>query len=139
MKKNEPPDILTGQEIADLYNKFDFKGRGLSTTAFIEAAQKPNTIIFDLRDSDDYKRGHIKGAVHLGADVTIEKLNQLAPDYNSTILVYCTNSLEATRMMSLTHTIAPQIYGLGYKNIYFLDAAWRDKNVVIPWEGKIKK
>ncbi len=138
MEKNEPPDVLTNQEIVELYNNFDYKHRGLSATAFIEAAQKPNTIIFDLRPIDRYQLGHIKGAVHLGADVTIEKLNQLAPDYNSTILVYCSNSLEPTRMVPLTHTIAPQIYGLGYKNIYFLDAAWRDKEV-IPWEGKIKK
>ncbi len=135
MKKNEPPDILTGQEIADLYNKFDFKGRSLSTTAFIEAAQKPNTIIFDLRDIDDYKRGHIRGAVHLGADVTFEKLKKLAPDSSSTILVYCSNSLQMTRMMSLTDTVAPQIYGLGYKNVYLLDFSFENKDM-IPWEGE---
>ena len=139
MKKKEPPKVLTNLEIADLYNKFDYTGRSLIAADFVQAMQKPNTLIFDLRDKDQYQTGHVKGAVHLGADVTIEKLKKLAPDTHTTILVYCQNSFEMSRMVSLTHMVAPQLYILGYKNVYYLEFDIKNigaRDDLIPWEGE---
>ena len=141
MKKEDPTKVLSPQELAELYKTFDYETHTLSVKEFVAAAQQPNTHIFDLRGSTTYQRGHMQGAVHLGADVTLEILQQLAPDKNATILVYCTNSFEPTRMMALTLTLVPQIYALGYQNVYLLEEIWKsglDKKALalLPWEGE---
>jgi hypothetical protein len=53
----------------------------------------------------------------MGADVTAEALDALVPSKDTVVLVYCTNSLMQTRMVSLTDVVVPQIYALGYENV----------------------
>ena len=75
----------------------------------------------DLRSQKAYEKGHIKGALHLGADITEERLQQLVPDKKATILTYCQNTLgPPSRMMSLTDICLPQIIVLGYPNTFVL-------------------
>ena len=140
MDKKIPSATMSPGEIADLYKNFDYAGRSLSISQFIKSSQQPNTVMLDLRDLKEYRKGHIKGALHIGADVTLDKLNQLVPDYHTTILVYCVNSFQLTRKLSLTHTVAPQICALGYKQVYLLEAALELRSnpeieKAIPWEG----
>jgi hypothetical protein len=59
----------------------------------------------------------------MGADVTAEALDALVPSKDTVVLVYCTNSLMQTRMVSLTDVVVPQIYALGYENVYMLEVA----------------
>jgi len=140
MDNEKPPEVMNTDEIANLYKDFNYSDHSISLSDFIKAAQEPNTVILDLRDSNDYKKGHIKGALHIGANITIEKLNQLVPNSDTTILVYCTNSFKLTRKMSLTYIVVPQIYRLGYKQVYYLDAVVdfrNDSEIIkkIQWEG----
>ena len=118
---------------------FDYKTHSVSTDRFIEMASDSKNVVLDLRSEKAFKRGHIKGALHLGADVTKEKLGKLVPNAEATILVYCSDSLRSspTRMMPLTHTLAPQIYALGYWNVYFHPMPLTNVNVMekLPWVG----
>lgn len=98
----------------------------VSLEKFLELREKPGTVVLDLRDREAYDRGHIRGAVHLGADVAEEKLATLVPDKNAIVLVYCSNSLLPIRMISLTGVSLPQFIALGYEDIYMLDAIWRE-------------
>ena len=138
MDQEKPPEVMSTVEIVELYKNFNFSAHGISLKDFIRTAQAPDTIVLDLRDINNYRKGHVKGALHIGADVTIEKLRRLVPSHDTTILVYCTNTFKLTRKMALTHTVAPQIYGLGYRRVYYLEdtfGSYMEAARVIPWEG----
>ncbi len=93
---------------------------------FLELMREPKAVILDLRDEKQYQAGHIRNAKHLGADIEDKKLAELAPDKDAPILLYCTNSLMLTRMISLTSIALPQVLAQGYKNVYLLEPAARD-------------
>lgn len=110
------------------YNKFvstvDIKAHSVKVDRFIRLSKKKDAVILDLRGADAYQAGHIEGAILFGADISEEKLRQLIPSKDSTVLLYCTNSLHGTRMISLTDVSLPQLLFLGYKNTYILSPLW---------------
>lgn len=106
---------------------------------FLELMRDPKAVILDLRDEKQYQAGHIRGARHLGADVEDKKLAELVPDKETTILLYCTNSLMLTRMISLTNVALPQILAQGYKNVYLLEAAAREWKTDEAHDARLKR
>lgn len=138
-KTNDPSShqVATSKEVTQLYANFDYKAHAISFERFIEMTSDPKIVILDLRNEAAFKRGHIKGAHYLGADVTKEKLAKLVPSPKTTILIYCDISLgKPTRRLALTYTLAPQIYALGYRNVYFPILPSFDPLEKLPWEGK---
>lgn len=105
-------------------SQIDYRKRTMTLADFKKAAARPGTIILDLRSESEFKSGHIKGAVNIGADITAEKLKKLSPDRKATIVAYCTNSFFPTRRFALTAVCIPQIIGLGYPNAYVLEELW---------------
>jgi hypothetical protein len=114
----------SNSEYQKTVSQIDYRKRTISLADFKTAAAKPGTVILDLRSENEYKSGHIKNAVNVGADITAEKLKKLSPDKKSTIVVYCTNSFFPTRRFALTAVCLPQIIGLGYSNAYVLEQLW---------------
>ncbi len=103
----------------------DYAAHTIDLKKFQVLAQKPGTVILDLREQAAFARSHIKGAKHLGSDTEEKRLAQLVPSKDATVLLYCTNSLFLSRMISQTHVVLPQMLALGYKNTYLLDDAAR--------------
>lgn len=95
---------------------------------FRERMAEEGTVILDLRGPGDYARGHIRGAVHLGPDVTEEKLAERIPSKDTVVLTYCNNSLMPTRSIALTAITLPQLLVHGYENVYMLAPVWRGEN-----------
>lgn len=124
-KKIEP---LEPSGVSKIFAGFDFQAHQLTPKEFIEKSKAKGVVILDLRNEVDFKRGHIKSAINLNLDASIEALEKLIPSKDTVILSYCSNSFYPTRMMSLTSTLVPQIYQLGYKNIYFLQDLYRSAN-----------
>lgn len=133
----QPPAPAPYETFYDFASHYDAKTRTLTDQQFLQKMSGKKVVIADLRDKQSYDSGHIKGAVHLGTDITIEKLITLAPSKDTTILLYCNNSLGPSRRVSLTTLALPQIAFLGYKNVYRLQDA-RDNNVRerLPFESK---
>lgn len=105
------------------------EGRRLTEEAFIVMSEEPNTIILDARSKQKYDELHIKGAVNLSfPDITVDSLQQLIPDRNTRILIYCNNNFEnatgpfPTKMAIASLNISTYIalYTYGYRNIYEL-------------------
>lgn len=132
--------VLSSQEVANIYQEFDYKSHSYTAKEFVLAAQKPNTVILDLRDKQEYINGHLKNAIHFGADASEEQLKKVIPNKDTIILTYCSNSLQPTRMISLTYTVIPQIFRLGYKNVYELQTIFTPEDQTefnkLPWEGR---
>ncbi len=129
-----PPDekalrVLDPQHYKDAVVQTDYAAHTVPVRKFLELAQQPGAVILDLREQAAYDYAHIKGAKLLGADIEERKVAALVPDKASTVLIYCTNSLMLTRMMSNTQVALPQLLALGYKNTYLLEDAAHDASL----------
>ena len=70
-----------------------------------------NYIILDVRTEEEYKEGHITGAINLpNEEISIETTNNLT-DKEQLILVYC-------RSGNRSKTASKKLVELGYTNIY---------------------
>lgn len=105
------------------------ESRRLSEASFISKSLEPNTIILDARSRERFNELHIKGAVNLSfPDLAIASLEQLIPDKNTPILIYCNNNFSGaespfpTKMPSASLNLSTYIalYNYGYRNIYEL-------------------
>ena len=117
-KKNTPIDP---SELGKIYSAFDFDAHSLTPDEFAKKMKDKNAVVLDLRRASEFKKGHALGALNLEADASEERLEALIPSKEKMLLVYCANSFQMTRKLSLTATVVPQIHYLGYKNIYFLE------------------
>lgn len=69
-----------------------------------------NIVVVDVREEDEYLQGHIENAVLIPLS-TIKEDNQLLPNKETTILVYC-------RSGSRSAKAAKKLMNLGYQSIY---------------------
>src|SRR4051794_24179098 len=67
-------------------------------------------LIVDVREADEYDRGHIAGAKHISRGVLEEKLTELAPDPATPIVVYCAAGNRGA-------LAADTLKRLGYRNV----------------------
>ncbi|MEE8329490.1 MAG: rhodanese-like domain-containing protein [Thermodesulfovibrionia bacterium] len=52
----------------------------------IDAGEK--VIILDIRDKDEYEKGHIPGAIHISRGLLEFQVHEIIPDRNTRIVVY---------------------------------------------------
>ena len=93
----------------------------------IEIAKKnPDAIIVDVRRDDEYKAGHIPGAVLLTMEtITEETASKVLPDKNQMILIYC-------RSGRRSKIAAQSLLELGYTNLIEFGG-------ILDYKGKIEK
>lgn len=121
---DESKKPLTFTEYKETVQSVNLAKHSVTVENLKTAITKKNTFVLDLREKGAYDRGHIKGALHLGSDVTAEKLTKLVPAKDATLILYCNNSLFPTRMISLTFSILPQVIALGYPNTFVLEPVY---------------
>jgi hypothetical protein len=101
----------------------------LSEVEFIRMSREPGTVILDARSKEKFDELHIKGALNLSfPDIAIDSLNNLLPDKNTRILIYCNNNFlgaekafpakAVTASLNISTYIA--LYNYGYRNVYEL-------------------
>lgn len=117
-------DPVSFEEYKNTVSKIDWKDRTITFEQFQKDCQKPGVSVLDLRSEAEYKQGHIKGALLMGADIKEEKLKQLVPDKNCKIIVYCSNTFFPSRRISLNNVCLPQMIALGYANVFVLEEIW---------------
>ncbi len=93
----------------------------------IEIAKKnPDAIIVDVRREDEYKAGHIPGAVLLTMEtITADTAAKVLPDKNQMILIYC-------RSGRRSKIAAQNLLDLGYTNLIEFGG-------ILDYKGKIEK
>ena len=124
--------------------------RLVSVESFLEMARDKNTIILDTRSKWAYEQIHIEGARHLNfSDFTGKKLNDVIPDKNTRILIYCNNNFIADQpdvevpalslkspALALNIPTFINLWGYGYKNIYELTDLLPLSDAGVPLAGK---
>lgn len=70
-----------------------------------------DVIILDVRTEDEFRQGHIKGAMLIPDYELYEVAEEKLPDKDATILIYCRSG---NRSKLASHLLI----GMGYRNIY---------------------
>jgi rhodanese-related sulfurtransferase len=89
-----------------------------------EAAQNQLTgaVLIDVRESDEFAKGHAKGAKPLSKGVVELRIEETVPDINKEIILYCGGG-------SRSALAADSLQKMGYTNVASMAGgfkAWKD-------------
>jgi len=122
------------------------ESRRLTEDEFIRLSKEPETIVLDARSKEKYDELHIDGAINLSfPDLTVDSLNQLLPDKNARILIYCNNNFSGEErafptkapVASLNLSTYIALYSYGYRNVYELGPQLDIKQSKLDFVGTI--
>jgi rhodanese-related sulfurtransferase len=75
-------------------------------------------IIVDTREDNEWARGHIPNAVHLGKGVIERDIEKAIPDKDATLVLYCGGGYRSA-------LAADNLQRMGYRNVISMDGGWR--------------
>jgi rhodanese-related sulfurtransferase len=75
-------------------------------------------IIVDVREDNEWARGHIPGAVHLGKGVIERDIEKAIPEKETPIVLYCGGGFRSA-------LAADNLQKMGYRNVISMDGGWR--------------
>ena len=75
-------------------------------------------IIVDTREDNEWARGHIPNAVHLGKGVIERDIEKVIPDKDATLVLYCGGGYRSA-------LAADNLQKMGYRNVISMDGGWR--------------
>lgn len=87
--------------------------------ARLDAGEKFTLV--DVREDNEWARGHIPGAVHLGRGIIERDIEQRFPDKSVELVLYCGGGYRSA--MS-----ADNLQKMGYTNVSSMDGGWRGWN-----------
>jgi len=82
----------------------------------LDAGEK--MILVDTREDNEWAKGHIPGAVHLGKGVIERDVETTVPDKNVALVLYCGGGFRSA-------LAADNLQKMGYKNVISMDGGWR--------------
>jgi molybdopterin/thiamine biosynthesis adenylyltransferase/rhodanese-related sulfurtransferase len=86
-------------------------------------AARPDTVVLDVREADEYEQGALEGAVHIPRGFLESQVEGKLPDRDAPIVVYCAGG---TRSAFAAETLAE----LGYRDVVSMDGGfnkWKDE------------
>ena len=75
-------------------------------------------IIIDTREDNEWARGHIPNAVHLGKGVIERDIEKAIPDKDATLVLYCGGGYRSA-------LAADNLQKMGYRNVISMEGGWR--------------
>src|SRR5258708_22152077 len=78
----------------------------------------PKAVLMDVREDDEWRRGHAEQAVHLGKGILERDLEQSFPDKEQEIVMYCGGGYRSV----LTAAVARK---MGYRKVYSLMGGYK--------------
>jgi rhodanese-related sulfurtransferase len=81
-----------------------------------EAGEK--FILVDVREDNEWARGHLPGAVHLGKGIIERDIEQTVPDTGTKLILYCGGGFRSA-------LVAENLQKMGYTNVESMDGGWK--------------
>lgn len=81
-------------------------------------AQNPKAVLMDVREDHEWNKQHAEQAVHLGKGILERDLENMFPDPNTEILMYCGGGYRSI----LTAATAQQ---MGYRNVFSVMSGYK--------------
>jgi phage shock protein E len=104
MNRDDDPSV----QLAD-----DARSRIHEITPRELARFKTLPLIIDVREKDEFVRGHINGARNISQNLLKQKVCEIAPDRSSPIVVYCAHGNRGA-------LAADTLQKMGYQNVFSL-------------------
>ncbi|MBZ5698616.1 MAG: sulfurtransferase [Acidobacteriia bacterium] len=82
----------------------------------LDAGEKITLV--DVREDNEWARGHLPGAIHLGKGIIERDIEQAVPDKSATLVLYCGGGFRSA-------LVADNLQKMGYKNSITMDGGWR--------------
>src|ERR1700722_13856009 len=86
--------------------------------ARIRLAKNPRAVLIDVREDNEWQKGHAAKAVHLGKGILERDLEKMFPDPETEIVMYCGGGFRS----ALTCDAAQK---MGYSNVYSLAGGYK--------------
>ena len=74
--------------------------------------------LIDVREDNEWARGHLPGAVHLGKGIIERDIEESFPDKNAPLVLYCGGGFRSA-------LVADNLQKMGYTNVISMDGGWR--------------
>jgi rhodanese-related sulfurtransferase len=81
----------------------------------IDAGEK--LILVDVREDNEWTKGHLPGAVHMGKGVIERDIEQQVPDTGTKLVLYCGGGFRSA-------LVADNLQKMGYTNVESMDGGW---------------
>jgi rhodanese-related sulfurtransferase len=90
-------------------NVADVKRRG-------DAGEK--FLLVDVREDNEWAKGHLPGAVHMGRGIIERDIEMHVPDTSAKLILYCGGGFRSA-------LVADNLQKMGYSNIESMDGGWK--------------
>ena len=75
-------------------------------------------LVVDVREDNEWSRGHIPGAVHLGRGIIERDIEARVPDTKAKLILYCGGGFRSA-------LVADNLQKMGYTNVESMDGGWK--------------
>jgi len=75
-------------------------------------------LLLDVREDNEWAKGHLPGAVHIGRGIIERDIERAVPDTNAKIILYCGGGFRSA-------LAADNLQKMGYYNVESMDGGWR--------------
>ena len=78
-------------------------------------------LLVDVREDNEWVKGHLPGAVHMGRGVIERDIEKSVPDTGAKMILYCGGGFRSA-------LVADNLQKMGYTNVESMDGGWRGWN-----------
>jgi len=78
-------------------------------------------VLLDVREDEEWAKGHLPSAHHMGRGVLERDIEQAIPDPDTPIVLYCGGGFRSA-------LAADNLQQMGYAHVFSLDGGWRGWN-----------
>jgi rhodanese-related sulfurtransferase len=75
-------------------------------------------LLVDVREDNEWAKGHIPGAVHMGRGVIDRDIEKSVPETSTKMILYCGGGFRSA-------LVADNLQKMGYTNVESMDGGWR--------------
>jgi rhodanese-related sulfurtransferase len=106
------------QEFIDLVESARQNIAEVSVAETIEHMKKGAKLI-DVREDNEWEKGHARDAVHLGRGIIERDIMASFPDKNTELILYCGGGFRSALS-------AENLQKMGYKKVFSMAGGWRE-------------
>ena len=78
-------------------------------------------LLVDVREDNEWAKGHLPGAVHMGRGVIERDVENSVPETGTKMILYCGGGFRSA-------LVADNLQKMGYTNVESMDGGWRGWN-----------
>jgi rhodanese-related sulfurtransferase len=81
-------------------------------------ATNPQALLVDVREDNEWARGHAAGAQHLGRGIIERDIEERVPDHAAELILYCGGGYRSA-------LAADNLQRMGYTSVYSMAGGWK--------------